>query len=178
MIVIERINMTIVTEAKIEKMIYRIRGQNVMLDSDLASLYEVDTKKFNQAVKRNIKRFPKDFMFQLSKAEYESLRSQFVTSNGGRGGRRYAPYAFTEQGVAMLSSILHSDRAIEVNISIMRTFVKIRHFLSSDENLADRLSNLECGTDQLFKIVFERLDNLEAHAPALPSKRRKIGFKR
>lgn len=137
--------MTVITPAKIEKMIYLIRGQKVMLDSDLASLYEIDTKKFNQAVKRNMKRFPKDFMFQLTKAEHENLRSQIVTSKEGRGGRRYAPYVFTEQGVAMLSSILNSDRAIEVNISIMRTFVKIRHLLASDENYQIVFLNLSEG---------------------------------
>lgn len=169
--------MTVITPAKIEKMIYLIRGQKVMLDSDLASLYEIDTKKFNQAVKRNMKRFPKDFMFQLTKAEHENLRSQIVTSKEGRGGRRYAPYVFTEQGVAMLSSILNSDRAIEVNISIMRTFVKIRHLLASDETLSDRLSKLERGTDQLFRIVFERLDALDGQVPSLPAKRKKIGLK-
>ena len=100
-----------------------------------------------------------------------------MTSKEGRGGRRYAPYVFTEQGVAMLSSILNSDRAIEVNISIIRTFVKIRHLLASDETLADRLSKLERGTDQLFRIVFERLDTLEVQTPSLPLKRKKIGLK-
>ena len=109
--------------------------------------------------------------------EFFLLRSQIVTSKEGRGGRRYAPYVFTEQGVAMLSSILNSDRAIEVNISIIRTFVKIRHLLASDETLADRLSKLERGTDQLFRIVFERLDTLEVQTPSLPLKRKKIGLK-
>lgn len=169
--------MTVVTPAKIEKMIYLIRGQKVMLDSDLAALYEIDTKKFNQAVKRNIKRFPKDFMFQLTKAEHDNLRSQIVTSKEGRGGRRYFPYVFTELGVAMLSSVLSSERAMEVNISIMRTFVKIRHLLASDEMLSDRLSKLQRGTDQLFRIVFERLNSLENQIPSLPAKRKKIGLK-
>lgn len=144
-----------------------------MLDSDLAELYGVETKKFNQTVKRNSNRFPKDFMFQLSELEYESLKSQIA----GRGGRRYLPFAFTEQGVAMLSSILNSDRAIEVNISIMRTFVKLRHILAADETLAEKLAELEKVTNKLFSIVFDRLDNLEADLPILPLKRKKINLK-
>ncbi|MCY4512981.1 MAG: ORF6N domain-containing protein, partial [Bdellovibrionales bacterium] len=149
----------------------------VMLDSDLSILYGIETKKFNQAVKRNLKRFPKDFMFQLTKNEYESLRLQIVTSKNGRGGRRYMPYMFTEQGIAMLSSVLNSEKAIQVNISIIRTFVKIRHLLTSNETLADKLINLEKGTNKLFKIIFERLDGLEESTPTLPVKRKKIGLK-
>ncbi|MDH4467871.1 MAG: ORF6N domain-containing protein [Bacteriovoracaceae bacterium] len=167
----------IVNEVKIEKMIYLIRGLKVMLDEELASLYEVETKVFNQAIKRNMKRFPRDFMFQLTANEYESLRSQFVTSKKqGRGGRRYLPYVFTEQGVAMLTSILNSDTAIEVNISIMRSFVKLRRVLASDQTLADKIHDLEKGTTKLFRIVFERLDTLEAELPTLPKKRKKIGL--
>jgi len=113
--------MSAFTPKTVESMIYIIRGQKVMIDSDLAELYEVETKNFNKAVKRNIVRFPSDFMFQLNKEEYESLRFQIGTSkNKGRGGRRYLPFVFTEHGIAMLSSILNSDRAIKVNISIIR----------------------------------------------------------
>src|SRR6266446_8000343 len=110
-----------------------------MIDVDLAELYELPTKRFNQQVRRNLNRFPEDFMFQLTKEEADSLRSQFATSKTGRGGRRYLPYAFTEQGVAMLSSVLNSERAIEVNITIMRAFVKLRHMLESNEELARKI---------------------------------------
>ncbi|MFY9226996.1 MAG: ORF6N domain-containing protein [Blastocatellia bacterium] len=137
------------TLQQINNHIYTVRGQKVMLDEDLAQLYGVETKVFNQAVKRNLNRFPEDFMFQLSKTEYHSLRSQFVTSNElgslrsqsatsttneSKGGRRYMPYVFTEQGVAMLSSVLNSNKAIEINISIMRTFVKMRDTLINNQN--------------------------------------------
>ena len=114
----------------IENKIYIIRGNKVMLDHDLAKLYGVSTKRLNEQVRRNIKRFPGDFMFQLSQEEDDLLRSQFATSNAGRGGRRYFPFAFTEQGVAMLSSVLNSERAIAVNIQIMRAFAKIREIPS------------------------------------------------
>lgn len=167
-----------ITPKKIESMIYIVRGQKVMLDSDLAELYEVDTRTLNQAVKRNIKRFPKDFMFQLSKQEHEDLISQIVISKTGRGGRRKVPLVFTENGVAMLSGILNSDRAISMNIAIMRTFTKLREFLANDESLSVRLHKLEKGTDKLFRIVFERLDNLEANTPLLPKKRKRIGLKK
>jgi hypothetical protein len=165
-----------ITPKVIEKMIYIIRDQKVMLDNDLAELYEVDTKVLNQAVKRNLSRFPPDFMFPLSNQEVRDLRSQIVTSKNGSGGRRYLPNVFTEQGVAMLSSVLKSERAVMVYISIMRTFVKIREFLNSDEILSERLHNLEKGTDKMFRIVFERLDHLESETPLLPKKRRKIGL--
>ena len=115
----------------IDKKILLIRGQKVMLDSDLAELYGVATKRFNEQVKRNLNRFPIDFMFQLNEKETEVLRSQFATSKAGRGGRRYFPYVFTEQGVAMLSSILNSEQAIEVNILIMQAFVKLRKMIVS-----------------------------------------------
>jgi hypothetical protein len=113
---------------QIQNMIYEIRGQRVMLDSDLAKLYGVETKAFNQSVKRNIRRFPNDFMFKLTSEEYEALRSQIVTSKEGKGGRRYQPLVFIESSVAMLSGILKSTRAIDVNIAIMRTFIKLRSF--------------------------------------------------
>ena len=131
---------------QIKNLIYEIRGHRVMLDSDLATLYEVETKALNQAVKRNLERFPRDFMFQLSKDEFETLRSQFVTSkmtDEKRGGRQYLPYAFTEQGVAMLSGILKSKRAIETNIQIMRTFVRMRQWAIENKEIAQRLSELE-----------------------------------
>ena len=126
-----------------------MREQRVMLDSDLAELYEVQTKVLVQAVKRNLTRFPDDFMFQLSADEFNSLRSQSVTSNIGRGGRRSAPYAFTEQGVAMLSSVLGSARAIAVNIEIMRTFLMVRKLATTHQDLAKRLDELEGKTDHL-----------------------------
>ena len=126
---------------QIQNLIYVIRGQRVMLDSDLARLYEVETKVLNQAVKRNITRFPDNFMFQLSKDEWQSLRSQIVTFSGDI--RKYTPYAFTEQGVAMLSSVLHSEKAIQVNIQIMNTFVKMRQWAIESKDIARRLSELE-----------------------------------
>src|SRR5947209_893498 len=119
----------------IERRIYLIRGQKVMIDTDLAELYGVPTFRLNEAVKRNKKRFPEDFMFQLTKEEEESLTSQIAISKTGRGGRRTHPYAFMEQGVAMLSSVLKSERAIEVNIAIMRAFVKLREMLETNEEL-------------------------------------------
>ena len=138
----------------IQNRIHEIRGERVMLDIDLAQLYEVETKVLNQAVKRNIKRFPEDFMFQLTKGEFEglrsqsvtlktsdSLRSQFVTSN--RGGVRYLPYAFTEQGVAMLSGILHSDKAINMNIAIMRAFVEVRKIFLHKTDLTEQLKEIK-----------------------------------
>jgi hypothetical protein len=162
---------------KIEGMIYLIRGQKVMLDTDLAELYGVLTKNLNKAVKRNLERFPEDFMFQLTGDEHESLKKQFVTSKQGRGGTRYLPLAFTESGVAMLSSVLTSDRAAQVNVSIMRTFIKLRSFLAIENSLPDKVSKLEQGTNKLFKVVFERLDNLEDQInPKLDPQRRKIGI--
>jgi hypothetical protein len=125
----------------IENRIFLIRGQKVILDADLSELYQVPTKVFNQAVKRNLGRFPEDFMFQLTKIEFENLKSQFVTSN--RGGRRYIPYAFTEHGVAMLSSVLKSERAVQMNILIIRAFVKIREMLATHKELAHKIDCLE-----------------------------------
>jgi len=125
----------------IERRILLIRGQKVMLDFDLAELYQVSTKVFNQAVKRNLGRFPKDFMFQITKMEFENLRSQFVTSSWG--GRRYLPYAFTEHGVAMLSSVLNSERAVQMNILIIRAFVKLREVLAAHKDLARKMEELE-----------------------------------
>jgi len=137
---------------RIQQCIYLIRKQKVMLDQDLAALYCVETKKLVQAVKRNIDRFPSDFMFQLSDAEFKNLRSQIVTSNWG--GRRYAPYAFTEQVIAMLSSVLRSKRAVQVNIAIMRTFVKLRQILSDNDLLRRKIESMERKYDEQFQQVF------------------------
>jgi hypothetical protein len=133
----------VVAAPAIEKRIFVIRERQVMLDEDLADLYGVETRVLIQQVKRNEKRFPADFMFQLTKTEAEALRSQFVISNEGRGGRRYAPYVFTEQGVAMLSGVLRSDRAVAVNIEIMRAFVELRRVAGSYEDLQKRLDQME-----------------------------------
>lgn len=183
----------------IERRIYLIRGQKVMLDFDLAELYGVATRQLNQQVTRNKKRFPEDFMFRLTKAESESLRSQFVTSNTekrefgrkttnlrsqivisslGYGGRRHLPYAFTEQGVAMLSSVLNSEQAIEVNIAIMRAFVRLRQMLETNEELNRKFSAVirKLAThDKYFKVVFDELTKLTEKPP---SSGRQIGFKR
>jgi type IV secretory pathway TrbD component len=157
----------------IERTIYLVRGQKVMLDRDLAALYGVDTKALKQAVRRNLKRFPPDFMFLLAPEELTKWRSQFVTSNSDRMGLRHAPMAFAEQGVAMLSGLLNSDRAIEVNIAVMRTFVRLRRMLEIHEELARKLAELESKYDGQFRAVFEALDALMV--PPEPE-RRPIGF--
>jgi len=159
---------------RIEKAILLIHGQKVMLDADLAELYGVETKVLVQAVKRNLERFPEDFMFQLSQEEFAILRSRIVTSSDW-GGRRYHPYAFTEQGVAMLSSVLRSQRAIQVNIEIMRAFIRLRQMLASHVELARKLDALEKKYDAQFKQVFEAIRQLMA--PPEP-KRRPIGFRK
>ena len=162
---------------RIARAIHRVRGHNVMLDSDLADLYDVQVKVLNQAVKRNRKRFPPDFMFRLTVHEAESLRSQIVTSKPRRGGRRTAPYAFTEQGVAMLSSVLSSERAIEVNVAIMRAFVKLRQLLESNEELNRKFAGViqKLAThDKYFTVVFDELKKL--NEPPTPL-RKQIGFK-
>ncbi len=153
-----------------------IRGQRVMLDADLAVLYEVSTKRLGEQVRRNGQRFPADFMFRLTAAEARVLRSQFATSSLGRGwgGRRYIPYAFTEHGVAMLSSVLRSSRAIQVNIAIMRAFVRLRGLLASNETLARKLDELEKRYDAQFKIVFDAIRQIMS-PPAVG--RRAIGFR-
>ncbi len=162
----------------IEKMIYIVRDQKVMLDSDLAELYEVETRIINRNVQRNAGRFPADFMFQLTSEEFETLRSQFGISKSGKGGRRYVPYAFTENGIAMLSSVLNSERAIQINISIMRIFTRLRSFLLLEKDLNERVTKLEQGTNQMFKIVFERMDNYEDMLqPNLSPNRKKVGLK-
>jgi hypothetical protein len=186
------------------RFVFFIRGEKVMLDADLATLYGVEARALNQAVARNRKRFPDDFMFQLTPGEYgslrsqtviakkggttddlsqsvmsshrrgdERLRSQIVTSKKGRGGRRYRPYAFTEQGVAMLSSVLRSSRAVEVNIAIMRTFVQLRRLMESNRDLARKIEALEKKYDEQFAVVFDAIKELIA--PPEPPKKR-IGF--
>jgi hypothetical protein len=159
---------------RFEKAIYLIRGEKVMLDRDLALLYEVETKVLNRAVKRNLQRFPSDFMFQLTAEETDILRCQIGTSNEGRGGRRYLPYVFTEQGVAMLSSVLNSERAILVNIEIMRAFVKLRQMLASNAELSRRLAELESKYDKQFRVVFDAIRQLMT-TPARG--RKEIGFR-
>lgn len=162
----------------IEKAILLIRGQKVMLDRDLAELYDVPTKRLNEQVRRNLRRFPDDFTFQLTAQEAAALRSQIATLKAGRGRHsKYAPYAFTEQGVAMLSSVLNSDRAIEVNIAIMRAFVRLREILSTHKDLARKLADLEGKLgqhDEKFTIVFEAIRQLTTPPPAPP--KRRIGF--
>lgn len=153
-------NTDLIPSERIEKTIYLIRGEKVMLDRDLALLYGVETKVLNRAVKRNLQRFPADFMLQLTSEEADSLRCQIGTSNKGRGGRRYLPYVFTEQGVAMLSTVLNSERAILVNIEIMRAFVKLRQMLASNAELARRLDELESKYDKQFRVVFDAIRQL------------------
>jgi hypothetical protein len=157
---------------RIEQCIFLIRGEKIMLDQDLAALYGVETRALVQAVKRNTERFPDDFMFQLSDDEFGNLRSQIVTSSWG--GRRTPPYAFTEQGVAMLSSVLHSDRAVQVNVEIIRAFVRLRRLLASHAELARKVAALEQKYDRRFRIVFEAIR--EIMAPKELPKQRQIGF--
>lgn len=159
---------------RIEKAIYLIRGEKVILDTDLAQLYEVQTKALNQAVRRNRDRFPSDFMFQLTREEVVELnRSQFVTGSQKHRDPRYRPHAFTEQGVAMLSSVLRSKRAIAVNVEIVRTFVRLRQILASNAELARRLDRLEKKYDQQFKVVFDAIRQLMT---PMPPNRKQIGF--
>lgn len=160
---------------RIERAILLVRGQKVMLDADLAVLYGVPTKRLNQQVSRNARRFPGDFMFRLTATEASLLRSQFATLKPGRGEhRKYLPYAFTQEGVAMLSSVLQSPRAVRVNIEIMRTFVRLRGLLTSNEALARKLDALEQKYDAQFKVVFDALRQLMAPAAA---GQRLIGFR-
>ena len=180
----------------IQNRIYEIRGERVMIDKDLAALYETETKALNLAVKRNIKRFPKDFMFQLSKEEFEGLRFQFETSekddqplrlqtetSKGRGGTRYLPYAFTEQGVAMLSGILNSDKAINMNIAIMRAFVEVRRVLLKQNDfreqmkeIKERLGEHDAQLNQIYNAMENLLD--EKAAQKKWDERERIGFKK
>ncbi len=177
---------------RIEQAIFLIRGHKVMLDADLTALYGVETKSLNLAVRRNLDRFPDDFMFRLTQEEFErlrfhagtsntrsesgksNLRFQNETSSESHGGRRYPPYAFTEQGVAMLSGVLRSERAVAVNIEVMRAFVRLRQMLASNEELSRKLAALERKYDGQFKAVFEAIRSLMT--PASPPRRR-IGFR-
>ncbi len=159
----EKKNENMLIDQQIVDRIFIIRGQKVMLDRDLAQLYGVETKTLNQATKRNIQRFPNDFMFQLTEKEFSVLRSQIVTSKSGRGGLRYMPFAFTEQGVAMLSSVLNSDKAINVNIQIIRVFTKIRQMLIDNTELRIAIEEIKKKTDNNTKnieLVFQYLDEL------------------
>lgn len=165
---------------QVHSKIYEIRGVKVMLDFDLAELYEVETRVLNQSVKRNIKRFPPDFMFQLSKVEWETMRSQFVTASQNKRNINVTPYAFTEQGLAMLSGILNSDKAINVNIAIMRAFVYLKQFALTNNELTEKLKKLERKTNKQFKDVYEALDYLlqKDKLETAQKTRVRIGFKR
>ncbi|MBI5427677.1 MAG: ORF6N domain-containing protein [Nitrospinae bacterium] len=161
----------------VARRIFLIRGHRVMIDRDLAGLYGVETKYLNKAVKRNLDRFPDDFMFQLTEEEYGALRFQFGTSKTGKGGRRYLPYAFTEQGVAMLSSVLKSKKAVQVNIAIMRAFVRIRELALTHKTILRKLEDLErkyVSHDVKIETIFEAIKELMIQ-PGKPARR--IGFK-
>lgn len=166
---------------KIEAMIYTINGHKVMLDSDLANLYGVETKRLIEQVKRNLNRFPDDFLIICDLDNLNDLRSQIATANATNHWnhkRRTTPMLFTENGVAMLSTVLNSERAIQINIAIMRTFTKLRSFLAIESSIDTRVTNLEKNTHKLFKIVFERLDRIEDQVtPRLPANRKRIGIK-
>jgi len=178
----------LVTAKNIESKILTLRGQKVMLDADLAELYGVETKRLNEQVRRNIERFPEDFMFQLSAEEYDSLRSQFATSSlrsqiatsnspTGRGGRRYLPYAFTEHGALMLGNVLKSERAVEVSLMVVRTFVYLRELVSSHKELSQKLNQLERKVGAHDRAIAEVINAIrELMAPTEPKKKRPIGF--
>src|SRR5205085_1277594 len=159
---------------RIEQAIYLIRGEKVMLDRDLAALYGLATKALKQAVRRNLDRFPNDFMFVLNTNEFRNWRSQFVTSKADQKGLRYAPMAFTEHGILMLSSVLKSERAVQVNIEIMRAFVNLRRMLASNVELAGKLKELESKYDRQFKVVFDAIRRLMSPPPPA---RKPIGFR-
>ena len=162
----------------IERRIYLVRGQKVMLDADLADLYQVPTKRLNEAVKRKVSRFPVEFMFQLATDEAETLRSQIATSNAGRGGRRTLPFAFTEHGVTMLSSVLNSDRAVQMNILIVRAFIQMRDLLETHKDLAVRMEKLEATQKHhgaAIAIVVDEIKKLKVPLAKPPMKR--IGFR-
>ena len=164
---------TLVNQDEIVERIYFLRGEKVILDRDLANLYGVETRVLKQAVKRNIKRFPSDFMFMLSSEEFKNWRSQIVISNSDKMGLRHSPMAFTEQGVAMLSGLLNSERAINVNIEIMRAFVQLRRLINSNKELAKKIEQLESKYDKQFRIVFEAIRQLISEDEKPKSK---IGF--
>jgi hypothetical protein len=168
----------------VDGLIHTIRDQRVMLDSDLAELYDVPTKFINLAVRRNPSRFPLDFMFQLTEQETDSLRLQIATSKIGRGGRRYLPHVFTEPGVAMLSSVLRSERAVQINILIMRAFIRLRELVAMNKDIAARIAKLEQGHDRtasIIEILLEDIDKLgqkleQFQSPPSPYNRRRIGY--
>jgi phage regulator Rha-like protein len=165
--------LAIVPVERIESRILLIRGHKVMLDSDLAEVYHVSTKRLNEQVKRNRERFPEDFMFQLTHKETANLWSQSATSNSGRGGRRYRPYAFTEHGAVMLASVLNSPVAVQASIQVVRAFIRLREILATHRQLARQLADLEQKYDKQFKVVFDAIRELMAP----PKKERKqIGF--
>jgi len=175
---------SLATVRPVESLIRVIRDQKIILDSDLAMLYQVETRILNQAVRRNTARFPDDFMFRLSVDELESLRSQAVMSNSRRGGRRFLPYAFTEHGVVMLSSVLKSRRAVQMNIFVVRAFVRQREIIAANSDLAARIGKLERGNDlttSVIEILVDDIDRLSGEVKqmkALPSApRRRIGFR-
>ncbi|MBI2340035.1 MAG: ORF6N domain-containing protein, partial [Deltaproteobacteria bacterium] len=165
----------LIPSERIESHIHLVRGQKVILSTHLAELYEVQPKVLVQAVKRNIERFPADFLFQLTAEEFEILKSQFVTSSWG-GLRRANPYAFSEQGVAMMSAVLRSQRAVQVSIEIMRTFVRLREVMAVHKDLAHKVDSLEKKYDFKFKIVFETLDQLMEPPPEIPEFTKVKGF--
>jgi hypothetical protein len=168
--------MNLIPQVLVERKIFLIRGRRVMLDRDLAELYGVETRALNQAVKRNLNRFPEDFMFQLNPGEMENWKSQIVISTKDKMGLRRAPYAFTENGVAMLSSVLGSERAVEVNIQIMRTFTRLREMLLTHKDLQRKIEDIEKKYDHQFKIVFDAIKQLITHEE--PKKKKPIGFRR
>lgn len=158
-------NELIISGIKIEDLIYEVRGKQVMLASDVAKLYQVETFRVNEVVKRNLKRFPEDFCFQLTQKEWDNLRSQFAMSKNGRGGIRYLPYVFTEHGVMMLSGLLKSDIAVQVNVAIINAFVAMRKYIASN-TLGNRVSNIESKLidyDHKFEVIFEKMDNEKVH---------------
>ena len=166
---------SVVTAETIERKIYLIRGQKVMLDNDLAELYGVTTKRLNEQARRNADRFPVDFMFQLSPEEYESLRSHFATSRLKHGGRRYLPYAFTEHGALMAASVLNTLHAVEISLYVVRAFVRLREMIASHKDLAKKLEELEKKYDAQFRVVFDAIRELMiSPSPA----EKKIGFVR
>lgn len=167
----------LVPDELIERHIYLIRGQKVMLDSDLAKLYQVLTKNLNLAVRRNQERFPDDFMFQLTAEEAQSLRLQNATSKVSRGGRRYHPYCFTEHGVAMLSSVLSSARAVQMNILIVRAFLRMRELLASHKNLAARVEKLEMNQKRHASVINILADEIDQMKQVPETPKRRIGFK-
>ncbi len=168
---------SIVQGQRIESRILLIRGEKVILDFDLAALYDVTTKRLNQQVRRNVDRFPRDFMFRLAKKEVTNLRLQFATSSGAHGGLRYLPYAFTEHGAIMAASVLNTPRAVEMSVFVVRAFVRLRHFLATHKELADKLADLEsklASHDEQIVAIIDAIRQLMA-APTRPEKRR-IGF--